>query len=42
MRRVLLFAIAMASISDAAFAQTLEGRLKQISETKVVKACASN
>src|SRR5262249_10002632 len=37
MRRFLLFAVAMASFSDAAFAQILEGRLKQISETKVVK-----
>jgi glutamate/aspartate transport system substrate-binding protein len=36
MRR-LLFAIAIASVSNTAAAQTLEGRLKQISETKVVK-----
>ena len=37
MRRLLLFAVVMASYGDAALAQTLEGRLKQISETKVVK-----
>jgi glutamate/aspartate transport system substrate-binding protein len=37
MRRLLLFAFAIASVGDAALAQTLEGRLKQISETKVVK-----
>jgi glutamate/aspartate transport system substrate-binding protein len=32
-----LFAIAIASIGNTVLAQTLEGRLKQISETKVVK-----
>jgi glutamate/aspartate transport system substrate-binding protein len=37
MRRLLLFSVAMASYGDAALAQTLEGRLKQISETKVVR-----
>jgi len=37
MRRLLLFAVAMASFGDVALAQTLEGRLKQISETKVIK-----
>jgi len=37
MRRLPLFAIAIASICNTALAQTLEGRLKQISETKVVK-----
>jgi glutamate/aspartate transport system substrate-binding protein len=37
MRRLLLFAVVTASYGDAALAQTLEGRLKQISETKVVK-----
>jgi len=37
MRRLLLLAVAMASFGPATFAQTLEGRLKQISETKVVK-----
>jgi glutamate/aspartate transport system substrate-binding protein len=37
MRRLFLIAIAIASIGDAARAQTLEGRLKQITETKVVK-----
>ena len=37
MRRLFLIAIAIASIGDTALAQTLEGRLKQISETKVVK-----
>ena len=37
MCRLLLFAVVMASYGDAALAQTLEGRLKQISETKVVK-----
>jgi glutamate/aspartate transport system substrate-binding protein len=37
MRRLLLFAVAMASFGHAALAQPLEGRLKQISETKVVK-----
>jgi glutamate/aspartate transport system substrate-binding protein len=37
MRRLLLFAVAIASFGDAALGQTLEGRLKQINETKVVK-----
>jgi glutamate/aspartate transport system substrate-binding protein len=37
MRRLFLFVIAIASIADAAPAQTLEGRLSQISSTKVVK-----
>ena len=37
MRRLILLAVAMISFGDAALAQTLEGRLKQISETKVVK-----
>jgi glutamate/aspartate transport system substrate-binding protein len=37
MRRLLLLAIAIASVGDAALAQTFEGRLKQISETKIVK-----
>jgi glutamate/aspartate transport system substrate-binding protein len=37
MRRLFLFVIAIASIADAALAQTLEGRLRQISSTKVVK-----
>jgi len=37
MRRLLLLAIAVASVSGGARAQTLEGRLKEISETKVVK-----
>jgi len=37
MRRLLLFVVALASFGDIALAQTLEGRLKQISETKVVK-----
>ena len=37
MRRLLLLAIAIAFVGDAALAQTLEGRLKQISETKIVK-----
>jgi glutamate/aspartate transport system substrate-binding protein len=36
MRR-LLFAVIIASIADAALAQSLEGRLKQISESKIVK-----
>jgi len=36
MRR-LIFAVAMSFFADVALAQTLEGRLKQISETKVVK-----
>jgi glutamate/aspartate transport system substrate-binding protein len=33
----LIFAVAMSFFADVALAQTLEGRLKQISETKVVK-----
>ena len=37
MHRLLLFAVAVASIGDVALGQSLEGRLKQISETKVVK-----
>jgi len=37
MRRLLLFAVVMAFCGESAVAQTLEGRLKQISETKVVK-----
>jgi glutamate/aspartate transport system substrate-binding protein len=37
MRHLLLFALVIASISDGALAQTLEGRLRQISEAKVVK-----
>lgn len=37
MRRLLLFAVAMSCFHDVALAQTLEGRLKQISETKVVR-----
>lgn len=37
MHRLLLFVVALASIGDVAFGQSLEGRLKQISETKVVK-----
>ena len=37
MRRLLLFVVALAFFGDVALAQTLEGRLKQISETKVVK-----
>src|SRR5215470_8434154 len=37
MRCLLLLAIAIASVSSGAVAQTLEGRLKQISETKIVK-----
>ena len=37
MRRLLLLAIAVASVGGGARAQTLEGRLKEISETKVVK-----
>jgi glutamate/aspartate transport system substrate-binding protein len=37
MHRLLLFVVAVASISDVALGQSLEGRLKQISETKVVK-----
>jgi glutamate/aspartate transport system substrate-binding protein len=37
MRCLLLLAIAMVFFGDAAIAQSLEGRLKQISETKVVR-----
>jgi glutamate/aspartate transport system substrate-binding protein len=37
MRRFLLFAVALFSFGDVALAQTLEGRLKQIRETKVVR-----
>jgi len=37
MRCVLLFVVAIACASDVALAQTSEGRLKQIGETKVVK-----
>ena len=37
MRRLLLFAVAMSCFHDVALAQSLEGRLKQISETKVVR-----
>lgn len=37
MRRVLLFIVAFVGASNAAPAQLLEGRLKQIHETKVVK-----
>src|SRR5215471_16000975 len=37
MHRLLLFAVAVASFGDVALGQSLEGRLKQISETKVVK-----
>jgi glutamate/aspartate transport system substrate-binding protein len=37
MRCLLLFAVAMVFFGDAALAQSLEGRLKQISETKVVR-----
>jgi glutamate/aspartate transport system substrate-binding protein len=37
MRRALLFVLAIACAGDAASAQTLEGRLKQIGETRVVK-----
>jgi glutamate/aspartate transport system substrate-binding protein len=37
MRRLFLFVITIASIADAALAQTPEGRLRQISSTKVVK-----
>jgi glutamate/aspartate transport system substrate-binding protein len=37
MRRLLLFALMIASIVDTARAQSLEGRLKAISETKVIK-----
>src|SRR5215470_97228 len=37
MRRVLLFIVAFISASNAASAQILEGRLKQIHESKIVK-----
>jgi glutamate/aspartate transport system substrate-binding protein len=37
MRRALLFLLALGFISNVASAQTLEGRLKQIGETKVVR-----
>jgi glutamate/aspartate transport system substrate-binding protein len=37
MRRVLVFVVAMACAGSAALAQTPEGRLKQIGETRVVK-----
>jgi glutamate/aspartate transport system substrate-binding protein len=37
MRRALAFVVAMACAGGAASAQTMEGRLKQISETKAVK-----
>jgi len=37
MRRVFLLAVALVCTGDALSAQTLEGRLKQIGETKVVK-----
>ena len=37
MRRLLFFAVIIASIADIARAESLEGRLKQINETKVVK-----
>ena len=37
MRRALLFLLAFGFISNVASAQTLEGRLKQIGETKVVR-----
>src|SRR3974390_1588460 len=37
MRRLLLLAIAIAFVGDAARAQTFDGRLKQITETKIVK-----
>jgi glutamate/aspartate transport system substrate-binding protein len=37
MRRALFFVLALACAGTAASAQTLEGRLKQIAETKVVK-----
>jgi ABC-type amino acid transport substrate-binding protein len=37
MRRVLVLVIAIACAGDAALAQTSEGRLRQIGETKVVK-----
>jgi glutamate/aspartate transport system substrate-binding protein len=37
MHRVLLLMAALICVSDSASAQSLEGRLKQIGETKVVK-----
>jgi len=37
MRRMLMFVIAIACAGDAALAQSLEGRLKQIGETKAVR-----
>jgi len=37
MRPLLVFALTIACIGKAAFAQNLDGRLKEISETKVVK-----
>jgi glutamate/aspartate transport system substrate-binding protein len=37
MRRLFSFAVAMSCLCDVALAQTLEGRLKQISETKIVR-----
>jgi glutamate/aspartate transport system substrate-binding protein len=37
MRPLLVFALAIACVGEAASAQTLEGRLKQVSETKIVK-----
>lgn len=38
MLRAFLFVLAIACAIDAAPAQTLEGRLKQISETKVMNS----
>jgi glutamate/aspartate transport system substrate-binding protein len=37
MRRLLVLVVAMAAVSSGAMAQTLEGRLKRITETKVVR-----
>ena len=37
MRSFLVFALAIACVGKAAFAQNQEGRLKQVSETKIVK-----
>jgi glutamate/aspartate transport system substrate-binding protein len=37
MRPLFVFALAIACVGKAASAQTLEGRLKQVSETKIVK-----
>src|SRR5271167_2072129 len=37
MRRMLMFVVTIACAGDAALAQNLEGRLKQIGETKIVK-----